>query len=251
MAPTLTAVANPVTYAVDLTVTGATGTITVTRYVQGASPTGTAVRGSFANGRTVPDIDAPLNTDLVYIASDSSGQSPQVSVRLDSADAVLSVMANPALSMAVTVLADDSQSYVGSSTAFKVIGTNVPLVTVEPPTLRSGTYRLHLPTVDQWLQLRAIIMDGGVMLLRSPCHSEYVDTSFIMTGGRNLIRWNSAAPRHRIFELDYQATAPDSAPPRDIAWTWADVPAAVATWADMPLTFPTWADVTTHVPASP
>ena len=246
--PSLVATPNPATGAVELTVTGGTGAISVKRYVAGASPTGVLVRGSFANGRMVPDYDAPLGVDLVYIATDSVGQSPQATARLDVAGAILSVMSQPTLSMTVTVLADDNQTYEGRSTAHPVLGTNAPLVTVEAPAYRAGTYRFLLPTVDDWLQLRAITMTGAVMLLRSPCPSEFLDTAFIMTGGHNTLPWNAAAPRHRIFELDYQATAPDSTPATDIAWTWADVEAAYPTWSDVVLDQPTWADLVQTVP---
>lgn len=252
MAPALTATVDNTRHAVTLTVTGALGAITVTRYVPGASPTGTLVRGSFANGRAVADTDAPLNTDLTYIANDAGPpptQSTQKPARIAATRASLSVMNSPALWMDVTVLADDQQFYLGASTARKILGTNTPLVTVEPPPYRAGVYRLLLPTVTDWLSLRQIIMTGGVLLLRSPCQSEYLDTAFIMVSGRQNIAWNSAPPRTRVFELEYQATAPDSTPAQDIAWTYADIPASFATYDAIPLALSTYNDLLAFIPA--
>lgn len=248
MAPTLTASADITNWAINLTVTGAVGAITVTRYVQGVSPTGQAVRGSFANDRVVPDRDAPLNTDLVYIASDSTGQSPQIPARLDGGDAVLNVMSDPTLTAVVTVLADVDQRYTGRTTAHPILGTNAVLATVEKPSYRAGMYRFLVPTVDEWQTLLAIIATGAVMLLRSPCQTEYADTSFIMTDTLKTLPWNRAAPRHRIVEMSYQSTSPDTARPRDYAWAWGDVPGRFASWGDVPLAVATWGDLASMLP---
>jgi hypothetical protein len=249
--PTLAAVPNPATGAVELTVTNATGAISVKRYVQGVSPTGTLVRGSFANGRMVPDYDAPLNTDLVYIATDTVGQSPQSAARLDTSEAILTVMSNPTLSARVEVLADEDQRWEGRSTVHKILGTNTPLVTVEAPAYRSGRYRLLLPGYDDWQALRSIQMTGAVLLLRSPCQTEYPDTPFVWTGWANTQPWNAQPPRHRIAEIDYQATAPDADPPVEYAWTYADLAAGYATYDELPVEFGTYAEMATHVPEPP
>lgn len=245
---TLVAVADPINYAVNLTVTGATGAITVTRYVQGASPTGTLVRGSFANGRTVPDRDAPIGVDIVYIARDTVGESTQQTVRLESDTAVLNVMSDPTLQAAPILLADENQSYEGRSTAHAVIGSNAPLVTVQPPTYRSGTFRMLCPSWDDWAALRAVHLSGGVLLLRTPCQSEIPDTAFIMIAARNTLPWNAPPPRHRIHELDYQAVAPDATPPVEFAWTYDDVPGEFATYDAIPLAVSTYNDLASHLP---
>lgn len=249
MAPTLAATVADPTKSVSLTVSGALGAITVRAYPPGLPSY--AVRASFANGRASVDYDVPLNTDVVYIATDAgppATQSPQVVVRVNSSTAMLSVMTSPVQVAAVDVLADTNQTYEGASTPHKVIGTNAPLVTIEPPAYRSGRYRLRCPTIGDWLAIRAMLMTGAVMLLRSPCPTEYADTSFIMVTGNNIIGWSSQPPRVRVFELDYQATAPDTNPPADLAWTWGDVPGAAATWADAPVKWVTWADLTVYVP---
>jgi hypothetical protein len=245
MALALTATPDPIAHRVDLLVTGATGAITVTAYVATASY---QVRGTFANGRVTPDPDAPLNIDIVYIARDTLTQSPQVTARLDSTVAVLSSMANPSLYASAEVLEDGSQSYEGFSVAHKVLGTSAPIVTVEAMAFRSGTYRLRALTVDDWILLRAIVLPGQVLLLRSPCPSEYLDTTFMVAAVRVELRWKSAPPRQRIVEIDYQSVQPDTTPPTAIAWTWADLPTLCATWADVPVTFATWADVVAYVP---
>lgn len=245
MAPTLTATVDTAAKTVLLTVTGASGTITVKRYVNSAP---TNVRGTFANGRTIIDYDAPLNTELVYIATDSTGSSPQQTVEVASDISMLSTMNSPVLSAPVVVLADDNQRNVGASVPHKILGTNTPLVTVEPPAYRSGTYRFLARTVNDWLTLRQMGMTGGVLLLRSHCPEEYLDTSFIITEARVTIGWASLPPRTRIVEWDYQAVAPDTTPPQEFAWTWGDVPGEFATWADVPATVPTWADMATYIP---
>jgi len=250
MAPTLTATVDTGAKTVVLKVTGALGVITVTRATAGTVPV--AVRGTFANGRNVTDYDAPLNADLIYIASDAGPpptQSAQVPARINSSVAMLSTMNSPVLSAPVIVLADDSQEYVGASVAHKILGSNAPLVTVEPTAYRSGTYRFLCPTVDDWLELRQFVMTGAVMLLRSPCQTEYLDTAFILTGGRLNIGWSSQPPRQRVVEIDYQAVQPDTTPPQDVAWTWADVPTSFATWSALAAGVPTWADVVTYIPA--
>lgn len=253
MAPALTATPDPLRGLVNLTVTGAAGAITVKAYTP-LSPMGTgsySVRGSFANARVVPDYDAPLNTDITYIATDTVGQSAQIVVRLTSAVAWLTAQNSPAGGMTVTVLADRDQRYAGFSVAHKVLNTNAPLVTIEPMAFRSGTYELLCRTVDEFLQLRSVLLPGGVMLLRSPCQTEFLDTTFIVTdsGWSPELSWNAAPPRQRRVSIAYQSVSPDTSPPQDIAWTWADVPATFATWADVPIGVATWADLVTYIPA--
>jgi hypothetical protein len=235
-------------WAVALEVNGAVGAITVTCYVGTASY---LVRGTFANGRQVLDVDAPMNTDLVYIARDAvPSQSAPLNARINLSSAVLTLMSDVTQGAYVTVLADAGQSYTGQSTVHHVLGTNAPLVTVQAMSYRSGTYRLLVPTVDDWSLLRQMILPGGVMLLRSPCQTEYADTSFIVDAARVDLPWNAAPRRHRIVEIDYQAVGPDTNPPQQLAWTWQDVPTVVNTWADAPIRFPTWADLTNYVPGS-
>lgn len=250
MAPTLTAAVDAVNYAVNLTVTGATGAITVTRYVIGADPTGQLVRGSFVNGRVVPDRDAPLNTDLTYIATDSTGQSPQMPARIDSSIAVLNVMSDPALSMTPVVLAERDTAYDGRSTAHEILGTNEVLATIEKPAMRRGTYEILLPTYDDWALLRSLMRTGAVMLMRSPCPTEFADTAFLMIDLRIDMPWNRTDPRHRIATVSFQATAPDTAAPRDYAWTYADIPAEFATYDAIPAAMPSYDDLAAHIPAA-
>jgi hypothetical protein len=246
MAPTLIAVANTTTRQVDLTVTGAVGAITVTAYTGSTSRN---VRGSFVNGRKVPDPDAAFNIPIVYIARDAvPSQSPQVEVTLTSSDAVISSMSNPSLHTTVELLADDSQNYEGASVAHKILGSNLPLVSVLPMAFRQGTYELLARTVQEWLVLRQMQLPGSVLLLRSPCQTEYLDTSFIILAARVTLRWNSQQPRMREVSWDYQATAPDTTPPNDIAWAWGDVPGQFATWGAVPLAVPTWAAMVTYLP---
>lgn len=258
MAPSLTATVDDVTKSVVLTVTGALGAIKVTAFVGSATPPATpanyVVRGSFINGRAVNDYDVPLNVDVVYIASDAgppATQSPQVAVFVASTQSFLSVMSSPVKILPVVVISDENQTYEGRSTPHKILGSNVPLVTFEPPAYRSGTYTFQVPTSAEWEQVRAIILTGAVLLLRSPCPSEYPDTSFIISTARNDLRWNSRPPRQRLVQFDYQATGPDTAPPQAFAWTWADLPVAAATWADVPVNpaWATWADLAAYNPA--
>ena len=257
MAPTLTATPNPTLGVVDLVVTGALGAITVVTYAPNAlMGTGAyTVRGAFANGKTVPDYDAPLNVDLVYIATDAGPpvtQSAQVETQLDSDTAWLSAQNSPAPGLPVTVMADRDQNYVGYSVAHKVLNTSAPLVTIQPMAYRSGTYELLARTVGEFLNLRQLLLPGGVLLLRSPCQTEYLDTAFIVTdsGFGPELNWNAAPPRWRTISISYQSVTPDTTPPVEIAWTWDDVDDDFPTWLDL-LALPTWLDVLTHDPAAP
>lgn len=249
MAPTLTADVDMVNYAVNLTVTGGTGAITVTRYVAGATPTGQLVRGSFANDRAVPDRDAPFNVDLVYIATDPTGQSGQVPARIDSETAVLNVMSDPTLSMALVVLSEEDMAYDGRSTAHEILGTNDVLATIEKPSMRRASYRILMPTVNDWLLLRSLIRTGAVLLMRSPCQEEYQDTAFLWQTLTIDMPWNRAVPRHRIATLAFQATLADTAPPREYAWTYNDVPGEFATYDAIPAALSTYDDLAAHIPA--
>lgn len=252
MAPSLTATPVPAQGLVNLTVTGATGAITVKAYYPtGAGTVSYTVRGSFVNGRVVPDFDAPLGADIVYIATDAGPPvttSPQVIARLDSDTAWLTDMSSPAGGIPVVLLSETSMSSQGFSVPHKVLGTNAPLVTLEAMAYRSGTYEFLCATLGEYLGLRALLMPGGIMLLRSPCPSEYFDTTFIVAQFGPELRWNAAPPRQRVVTVDYQAVAADTAPPQDIAWTWADVPTTFATWADVPVAVATWNELVTYLP---
>lgn len=249
MAPILAAEVDAINYAVNLTVTGGVGTITVTRYVAGAEPTGQRVRGSFENDRVVPDRDAPFNVDLIYIATDAAGQSGQIPARIDSTTAVLNVMSDPSLSMTLTILAEQDMTYEGRSTAHEILGTNDVLATIDKPAMRRAAYRILLPTAADWLLLRSLIRTGAVLLLRSPCPEEYQDTAFLWETLTLDLPWNHAAPRHRVATLAFQATLADTAPPREYAWTYSDVPGEFATYDAIPVALSTYDALASHIPA--
>lgn len=243
-APILTVTAQPALGNVRL---GA-GVITPPAFITAsAPPLSYIVRGStsLTSVGFVLDWDAPLNTEISYTLTDQTGTSAPKTVTLVSSEFWLNSMRNPDLNaVQPVVLRDEEQSWEGRGVAHDVLNTPAPLVTTQVLGYRAGTFVFYAKTVADWVDLRDLLGTGDVMLLRSPCQSEVLDTAFLLTRAGVELNWDNPPKRTRTVEVEYRAVRRDTGPPAEVAWSFNDVKATYASFNALPTRFASFDELT-------
>lgn len=254
MAPGISAVPEPTLGRMRLQITGGTGPVTVTMTAPNIGLTYT-VRGTpTTTTAAFYDTDAPLNTSLQYVATDSTGSSGPATGPLVSNVAWLQSMTRPEEFTAhPEVLADRSRTWEGRSVAHDILGTPGPLVTTQVAAFRTGTLEfIGNGSYDgkiAWTELRNVLLCGDALLLRVPCYDELPDTAFITESvveeyAYNQSRSPSPPGRSRMVTVDYRAVRRDATAPRPVSWTFDDVKATYTTFNAVRTAYPTFDQLT-------
>lgn len=243
----------PDLYRVQLDITEAPGTITVTR--TGPDGVSVVVRGAqnvtpISGSLTTYDYEAPLGMDVTYTAS--SGAEVAVGtpapVRLDVDTPVLSHPSLLSLTQAVVIASDDPE-WEASTVLHRIHLRRDPVASVQPLRRRGGTLTLFLPDVAAADALMAAWADGWPLLLRVPCSN--VRGGWLSAESISESATGSPAAPGRTATIRYQVVAePPVAAYITSRWTFEDVPLAHGTFGDVTVAYRSFADLRGKTPIS-
>lgn len=213
MALSVTAAVDPVLMLVRLTVTGGTAP-----YVVDAAPSGGRagyrVRSAFGtvagapSTRTATDGDVPLNTDVLYVATDALGaQANSNSVILAASLGVLSDATNPNVLVPVTVVRQLPNEWSARSVWWDVLGATAPFASVAPMRLRAGDILIRTDGPTERAGLLDLLATGNPFVLRTPWPDTVDDVVGLIEQLREepVLEDDQAGARH--FTLAYQAVS--------------------------------------------
>ena len=243
MALTATATEVPGTWAVRLTATGATGTV---QWVRDESGRQTVI----GTGTDVIDRLVPLNTPVIYVATDDTATAVTSEVTVASDYPVLS-SSMFGTARQITILAQQPNTWSARSVWHPILDrTDGPVVSIFDAEWRAGQMVLTLADRDERHALIDMLMNGDPLILRSPCPDRVDELTilplqwsdpYVVDGD-----WNSG----QRLEVSYQSVTPE--PPAYVpppAWTYADVLTAHDTYTEVLTVYATYQDLLAAVPA--
>lgn len=240
---TVTAAEVPGTWAVRLTATGATGTVTWWRDQSG--------RQTFiGTGVDLIDRMVPLNTEVYYTATDDTATVEAGPVTIATDYPVLS-SSMYGTTRQVTVVAQQPNTWRARSVWHPVLDrTDGPVVSIFDAEWREGFMVLGLADRDERHALIDMMMRGDPLILRATCPDRVDDLTILP------LQWSDPYITPGVFdsgqrlEVTYQAVTPE--PPAYVpppAWTYGDVVTAHATYSEVLGTYDTYGDLLAKVPA--
>lgn len=203
---------------------------------------GEAVRGGEAvtGFALIDDYEPPLGVEVTYTLDGASA-----STTVNVTGAWLSHPTDPTLLTPVIVEADDDWQWTAPGVAHQVIGSEWPVVTYSTRTEHRGSLQL-ITAISQTAALRAILLTGSPLLLRTPPACP-VDDMWLWpeTAGRTPMT-RGPNPSQARWRLDYQRVAwPGGYVTQDPTNSWQAVTVTHPTWTDLGTDHATWADVLT------
>lgn len=244
MSLTLVAVVDALTASVRLTMTGGTPP-----YAVDASPGGSVpdyrVRSTYSpvtgdpSGRVALDGEAPLNTPVVYVVTDTAGHQAQSAVVTVTSDApVLSDATDPGRAIRTRVVSQKPNAWEARSVWWDVLGTREPFVSVAPMRLRNGPLVLRTESRGERSALLDLLATGNPLVLRSTCPDAVDDVVLLVeSAAEDLVLTDApAGPTH--WTLTYQAVSRDLGPYAvDPGRSYATVAQSVASYDAVFLTY--------------
>jgi hypothetical protein len=134
--------------------------------------------------------------------------------------------------------------YPGRSGSFWPIGAQLPIAVTDVRGGAQGTIIWQEMTTAEYRQMRAMIRDGGVLLMRLP-EAWSGDTWYILAGDIAEVRYTGVGvdPQRR-YQMPYdQRARPTGLSDGALGETWDDVAAAYGTWDDLLATGKSWAEL--------
>lgn len=246
MALTITA-STTSAYAVRLVIDGG-----VPPYVVDASPGGGRedyrVRSAYATVPGIPaqrialDGDIPLNTPVVYVATDSTGaqaQTPPVTVHSDVP--VLSDATDAGRALVATVVAQKPNRWEARSVWWDVLGASAPFASIAPMRYRNGSLVLRTEDLTARASMIGLLRPGTPLVLRVPCTDAVDDVTFLVESADESLVLEDDPAGPTLFALTYQAISRELGPTvTDPGRSYATVKAESATYAVALATFPTY-----------
>lgn len=247
MALSVTAAVDAPTASVRLTITGGTPPYVVDAAPGGDRPdyrirsTYSTVSGS-PSTRLAVDGDVPLNTDVLYVATDATGaQAQSATVRVNHAGAVLSDATDPGRALDVVVVSQPPNSWEARSVWWDVLGASAPFASIAPMRFRSGDLVIREADRTARAALLDLLRTGNPFVLRASC-GDAVDDLVGLPESLTEELVNVDAPSGpRNLRIAYQAISRELGPYAvDPGRTYAAVLAAYATYGAVLYVFPTY-----------
>lgn len=212
MALTITPTVLPGTYSVQLLIAGGSPAYVVQAYPAGA-PAYT-VRSTFSTvtgapaSRIAVDGAIPLGVATQYVVTDSTGaQASSVLVTVNADQPLLSDATDPTRILPVTVLDQLPLEAEARSVWWTVLGRSDPFVSVAPMLYPGGTLVLYAVDREARAAIRALLVTGNPLLLRSPCRDDLDDVVLLVESATEQLRVADWKGGPRTIELRYQAVS--------------------------------------------
>ena len=230
-------------FTVRATASGAVGTVEWVRDESG--------RQTFVGaGTDIVDRMVPLNTEVIYVATDDTATAQSAPITVDSTHPVLASTMYGTTHQ-VTVIAQQPNSWRARSVWHPVLDrTDGPVVSIFEAEWREGNMTLALADRNERHDLIDLLMNGDPLILRSACPDKVDDLTilplewsdpYVVDG-----QWGSG----QRLQIRYQSVTdepPAYMPPP--AWTYDDVLIEHATYSEVLGTYATYADLLAKVPS--
>jgi len=243
MALTISTAPVPSIWAVRLTATGYTGTVSWYRDTANSSDV------YVGDGSTVLDRTVPLDEPVTYYATDDLTLQTAAPLTLPSGGLpVLSSTMN-STAYAVTVVSYRPYRGQGVSVWHPVIGRSDPLVSIFPALYPAGDLVLRVPDNDTRTNLILLLQPGDPLLLRSTCHDRLDTMTILMTSWEDPYVSAEAQGGPSYLRITYQRVtdvAPAWEPPPDR--TYQTVLTDHATYQAVLTDYPTYQGLLDGVP---
>jgi hypothetical protein len=225
-------------WSVRLDATATNGTPTWTRTVSGLDD-------NLGAGANIIDRTAPLNTPILYSATDLDGTvvaAETVTLRSDKP-----VLSNPITGEAITttVVAMSPLRWEGRSVAHRLVSSNRPRVSVAPMIWPEGDLTLYTANRDELNGVRSMMQPGEPLRMRSECPDTIQDLTMLVIDAEEQYFAPDVPTAARSIRIRFQTV--DSEPtlyPPIPSWTYGDSTAADATYADSAASYPGYAALT-------
>lgn len=235
MALTITATPVPELWAIRLDATGQTGTVSWFRD-EGARSI------PVATGATVYDYEAPLNTPLVYTATDDLDAAEADPAQVDSDAPILSRTTEP-VATRCQVVSYRPLLWEGRSSWHRVLGASLPYVSVAETTSPSGTVRFRTTDAEGRLRLIEILTAGDPLLLRTTDAARLDTLRFVVTEVSDPFPTDTMRQGATHFEVGFQTVAPVRRQYVAAGWNYDALQAAHATYDDVQAAYPSYTAV--------
>lgn len=246
---TITAVPNPTTGAVVVTVTPTAEVtavlrtdnagVTAVRTLDGALPTTAPV--------VIEDYEAPLDRPATW--SVVGGPAAQATATLPSPDggAWLTVAAAPQWSWKPAMVEDLSWSAEAGAVLHDVIDRPDPLLVTKPLRSRAGSLRVWCASAEEADAIADVYRRGQVVLARigdtAPTSLYHVATTVRATLDPATVA--APSPRWHV-DIDYrQLRRPDGPLLGTLGWSWNDLAADYGSWTEVAAAYESWVAVQT------
>jgi hypothetical protein len=245
MALTITAVPIASLYAVRLTASGQTGTVSWYR------DTADENDAHIGDGPALVDRGGPVSEPVAYYATNDLTLATAPTITVDSGG--LPVLASTMYNVAypVTVVSYRPYRGQGASVWHPVIGRSDPLVSIFPALYPAGMLRLRVETNDQRLDLvRNLLAKGDPLYLRPTCHDRLDEMTFLMLDWSDPYVGAESQGGPLYLDINYQRVT--EVPP---AWTptpdrtYQTIIDQHATYQDVLDSYATYQDMLDGVPA--
>lgn len=254
MALTITPTVQAGTASVSLLLAGGSPEYVVTAYPAGhreyrIRSTYSPVTGA-PTSRVAVDGAIPLDTPTQYVVTDSTGvQASSVLVTVTASGPLLSDATDPTRILPVTVLDQIPLEAEARSVWWTVLGRSDPFVSVAPMLYPGGTLVLYARTRDARNAIRALLLPGNPLQLRSPCPDDLDDVVLLVTRFSEALVVEDWKGGPRRLELTYQAVSDQLGYyTGDPGRTYAALLDVVPTYDGLRTAFRTYADVLTGTP---
>jgi hypothetical protein len=208
------------------------------------------VRSTTGVGAIIFDHEAPLDQAVTYKATSTQTSttflSPAVTVASDPAwvrsMAWLTHPTKPSLSTLVAITDMGDRSRPARVGLLPILGRADPIAVTDVRQSGGGELQAITFTVAEAVKLRALLADGGTVLLRAP--GAWANGWQYMALGDATESGPGGWDPIREWRIGYSVVAPPAGDGQGAAGaTWADVMTAYATWTAAIAGEPTWLDV--------
>lgn len=244
MSLTVTATPDDTTGSVRLAIDGG-----VPPYVVDASPGGDRpdyrVRSTYSTVpgqpmmRVAVDGDLPLNTPVIYVATDSVGAQAQTSaVSVSSSVPLLSDATDPGRSIPVVVVSQKPNGWEARSVWWDILGAREPFVSIAPLRLRSGPLVLRTASTAERRRMLELLAPGNPLVLRAVCPDAVDDVVLLVENVDESLVLEDAPAGATLWTLNYQAVSRELGPYAvDPSRSYASLVAAYGTYGDVLLAY--------------
>jgi hypothetical protein len=244
MALTITTTPVPSMWAVRLTATGNTGTVSWYR------DTATTSDIYLGDGLSLLDRTVPLDEPVTYYATDDL--TLKTAAPLTMASGGLPVLSSTMNSTAYAVTVVSYRPYQGQGVSVwhPVIGRSDPLVSIFPALYPAGDLVIRCQHNTERTNLILMLQPGDPLLLRSTCHDRLDTLTFLMTSWEDPYVSSDAQGGPSYLRIHYQRVtdvAPAWQPPPDR--TYQSVLTAHATYQAVLDAYPTYQALLDGAPA--
>lgn len=240
MALTITALVDPATKHVRLTITGG-----APEYVVDAAPAGDRaayrVRSVFSKvagdttARIALDGDVPLNVPTQWVVTDRTGaQASSPVLTVDSAHPILADALDPSNAQPVVVVSQPPNTWEARSVWWDVLGQREPFASIAPMRLRSGELVLRVEGGVQRAALMAVMQSGHPVVLRSVCPDAVDDLTLLPEQVAESLVLDDSPSGARNVTIRYQAVTRELGPYAvDPGRTYEALPVEAATYGTL------------------